>query len=350
MVHGHADQWPSTEGAAWPLWWHIFRKQPQRVKRQAQKRQAIEFKAYKEQAAVDVCKWYMYRQIKVEALHEEPATTWLCRVCDRVFKTKAALSVHFFKTHGRCAGYRHYLQGTKCEGCNKEFWTRGRLEDHLRASAKCVRILRRTRRPQDSAPQAEHFTPAPPAGGCRALIDEEDSVWSSWQKELHEDLCDALLAEPDGVDVWTKLDNRVRRRPLYPEEIQDVLTYLKSEVELIHADRDLAQWSDEQMIEIRNGLQRLLEKDPTEAPRTQRGSKGLQTMAGFRRTVLNFDWHKACQQQQGDNVTRTAPLFILPACWETVWQHGRDGRLTQSWSRSPCFFSLNSCVSSGLPS
>ena len=158
MVHGHADQWPSTEGAAWPLWWHIFRKQPQRVKRQAQKRQAIEFKAYKEQAAVDVCKWYMYRQIKVEALHEEPATTWLCRVCDRVFKTKAALSVHFFKTHGRCAGYRHYLQGTKCEGCNKEFWTRGRLEDHLRASAKCVGILRRTRRPQDSAPQAEHFT------------------------------------------------------------------------------------------------------------------------------------------------------------------------------------------------
>ena len=103
LVGGEEDQWPALSGAAWPTWWHILRDQPQRVKRRAHRRNLQDFRGYKEKAATEICLWYMYRQLPDEILPASQGITWVCRVCDKVFQKRSALSGHFFKTHGRCA-------------------------------------------------------------------------------------------------------------------------------------------------------------------------------------------------------------------------------------------------------
>ena len=69
----------------------------------------------------------------------EGEETWRCRACRRGFDSKAKLSVHYFKKHGRIATYRLSAQGTRCHACNTECWAEGRLGVHLRSSAACVR-------------------------------------------------------------------------------------------------------------------------------------------------------------------------------------------------------------------
>ena len=113
LVAGDEGQWPEADGAAWPLWWHVLRDQPQRVKRRAQRCNLQDFRDYKGKAAFEICMWYMYRQLPEETLPDNQQKPWMCRICDKVFQRRYALSVHFFKTHGRCAEYRLYLSGTK---------------------------------------------------------------------------------------------------------------------------------------------------------------------------------------------------------------------------------------------
>ena len=43
-----------------------------------------------------------------------PDDTFWCMQCRQRFVNKAGLSVHFFKKHGRKAGYRQYVNGTAC--------------------------------------------------------------------------------------------------------------------------------------------------------------------------------------------------------------------------------------------
>ena len=343
LVGGEVDRWPALSGAAWPTWWHILRDQPQRVKRRAHRRNLQDFRDYKEKAATEICLWYMYRQLPDEILPASQGTTWVCRICDKVFQKRSALSVHFFKTHGRCAEYRLYLSGTKCGGCQKEFWTQGRLEDHLRATSKCVRILRRTRQPQPRSKErrkneADNYTPAPPTAGRELGTTEEGEVaWNQWQRELHEDLCDVLLLGLDETveHLQPRLERKVSRLPLFQEEIQAVLDHLQTEVAEIHADKDLAQWTETQFAAIQAGLHSLGTVDTTGVSRTQRESNSLLTMAAFRRIVNQFDWDTICQRQRWDYGTQDALLFILPASWETVWQQSRDGALSTVVVKDP---------------
>ena len=189
LVEGEPDKWPAVTGTAWPLWWQLLREQAPRIKRCVHRANAREFHNYKRQAAVDVCKWCLYRQLPLPEEVVEMEQPWKCLICDKIFKKKSALGVHFFSTHGRCAEYRFFLQGTRCRSCQREFHTKGRLEDHLRATPKCVRVLRRTCTPEVAAPpgygskgrrknEAEHYTPAVPVGGQATLEHDHGGVWS----------------------------------------------------------------------------------------------------------------------------------------------------------------------------
>ena len=55
-----------------------------------------------------------------------------CDLCAVTFRTKQALAVHKFKSHGAKSIERQYLPGTQCPICLNEFWTRERVINHVR--------------------------------------------------------------------------------------------------------------------------------------------------------------------------------------------------------------------------
>ena len=339
LATGEEKQWPEVASAAWPLWWQLLREQAERIKRCARKAIEMEFCRYKQQAAVDICKWCLYRQLLQQERPREDDTLWKCLMCDKAFRKKSALSVHFFSVHGRCAEYRFFLQGTRCQSCQREFHTRGRLEDHLRATRKCVRVLRRTRVPRATAPagygskdrrknEIEHYTPAVPSGGQPIEGQDADEMWTEWQKKLHAAICDALLEDPDPQEVAALFDRKVRLFPFYPDEIQAVLAHLLEEVDYIHSDADLEQWTEEQYRAIRDSLLGWQEDGENGTSRSQREPQRHMKMATFRHEVANFDWLSACRQKGGDNGTQEAPLYRLSDSWETAWHQKCGGAVS----------------------
>ena len=346
LVDGEQDKWPEIHATAWPLWWQLLREQAARIKRCAHRVNAKEFRNYKRLAAVDICKWYLYRQLPQPAETKEVEQPWTCLICDKSFRKKSALGVHFFSTHGRCAEYRFFLQGTRCQSCQTEFHTRGRLEDHLRATPKCVRVLRRTCTPGDVAPpgygskgrrknEAEHYTPAVPAGGQPTLEHDSGAMWSEWQTKLHADICAVLLEDPGPHEVEDQLGRKMRLFPLYLHEIQEVVEHLLAEIECVHDDKELEQWTEEQYHAIRDSLVSWQRGCVHGTSRTQREPQRHLTMAMFRQVVKLFDWQSACQRQGADNGTQKAPLYRMPERWETAWRRDCDGAVSAVVVRDP---------------
>ena len=97
-----------------------------------------DFEKYKEEEATRLCLWSLCKDLRIGTRQDTESPCWWRRCCRRAFKTKSALSVHFYAVHERIAGYRKFVKGTYCRACETEFWTTGRLEDHLRATTRCA--------------------------------------------------------------------------------------------------------------------------------------------------------------------------------------------------------------------
>ena len=80
-----------------------------------------------------------------------------CEMCGNAFRTKQALAVHRFKTHGSKSIERQYLPGTQCPICLVEFWTRERVINHVRYRSKVCRENLLVRLPELSQQQADHL-------------------------------------------------------------------------------------------------------------------------------------------------------------------------------------------------
>ncbi|CAE7777069.1 unnamed protein product [Symbiodinium sp. CCMP2592] len=349
LVAGDEESWPEAQAAAWAQWWHLLRSHPQRVKPRAQRKNELDFTAYKERAAVEVCLWLLSRDVKEGPDELRCPGLWRCTMCSKTFRKRAGLSVHYFKTHGRCAEYRRYIRGSRCECCGTEYWTTGRLEDHLRSSVKCVRAIKRLRRPNaEICPgygsrhrrrhENDHYTPAPPRPGDGLDIEEMQPEWSSWQKDLHAAMCEILLTQPFPNDVEVQLRGQLKKIPLYPEEIREVVVYLRAEVDYIHVEAGVEQWTNEQYSEIHTALPRLGEHRDEDVSEDRRGLDTLDSSAAFKDAMATFDWRMACMKLRTEHGTRNTPLFQLPASWEAVWQQERSGLLNIAVVKAPDSF------------
>ncbi|CAE7386010.1 unnamed protein product [Symbiodinium sp. CCMP2592] len=349
LTQGEEDQWPRVEAAAWPQWWHLLRSRPEMVKRRVRKANERDFQYYKRRAASDVCHWYMYRQLPPETCAEEPLQPWTCGICDKSFGKKSALSVHFFGVHGRKAEYRFFLQGTTCKSCGKNFHTPGRLEDHLRATRKCVRVLQREQKPLAQAPpgygsrgrrktEADQYTPAPPTMSVVGSHDGRESEgrqWNTWQCQLHERLCDTLLEDFVVEEIEEQIEQQLRRHPLFYDEICEVTQHLREEIEMIHADHELQQWSKEQFTAMQAGLLHYEQNGFGRTSRTQRETQRLSSRATFCAAVASFDWMSAYLRLWGDNGTQKSPLYSLSDSWETAWHQTCSGEISAVVVKDP---------------
>ncbi|CAE7217452.1 unnamed protein product [Symbiodinium sp. CCMP2592] len=354
LVGQDAEQWPEVTRTAWPQWWHVLRQQPERVKRRVARRNADDFLQFQEETAVHVCLWYMYKMVATVANGAQRATAWTCRMCQKTFRKRSGLGVHFFKTHGRQAEYREFLEGSRCKACNCEFWTQGRLEDHLRASTKCVRTLRRTFQPNQQAPpgygsikrrreEAANFTPAAPKPVGEPLPQTDEVLWNRWQKSLYREISDATLDGGSEEGLEKDVYNAIRKQPLYPEEIQQVVETLISEIEGIHADKDLGQWDEQEFVtivrSIREGQAATCRPEVT----ASQEENDLLKRQAFHQHMGSVDWTEVLSaylpedqtSQTEEHGTLRSSLFILPDNWEAEWNRGRGELLNSAVLRDP---------------
>ena len=336
LVVGDEKNWPEVCTAAWPQWWHLLRGQAGRVKQKAAKRNAESFECYKCEVVTELCLWYLYRSLPISSGTVGDNGSWWCRMCDKTFRSKANLAVHFFKVHNRCAEYRQYITTTACGACGKEFWTLGRVEDHLRASSKCVRKLQRSERPGTSVlpgygskkrrqQEAENFTPALPTPATKSVAVPETRPWNQWQQQLHCELCDVILDQPIDEGLFGSLWRKVCKFPMYTDEIQQVISSLLDEVRLIAEDADLQQWTAQQFDQLTAVLVGIPEREPESAGEIQRESMTLHSRAAFSKRVAELNWTAAVQRFQTDHETQASALFTLSDDWKL---HGhRPGAL-----------------------
>lgn len=77
----------------------------------------------------------------------EVAGEHACPRCKKVFKSKAGKAVHDFKVHGRISKIRHYLHGTDCPRCHKQYHTSARLQRHFYYSKECLNYVKQNHGP-----------------------------------------------------------------------------------------------------------------------------------------------------------------------------------------------------------
>ena len=126
-----------------------------------------------------------------------------CLACGKLFRNKAAWAVHAFRKHNRVNWRRHYISGSRCEACLKDYGTTERLLNHLTYSTPCANRLKHNLeqvplRPGKNNKKRDRDPPlAIPAtqteGPVRPWKDEEpDSPDDSIDMELMERLLDVM--------------------------------------------------------------------------------------------------------------------------------------------------------------
>ena len=82
-------------------------------------------------------KGLVYMRVECDRLYR--ASCFRCRHCALVFDSGAALGSHLSKVHSHAAPAAFGF-GTACEVCRKQFWSTGRLREHLRKAKGCSRV------------------------------------------------------------------------------------------------------------------------------------------------------------------------------------------------------------------
>ena len=237
--------WPAVQAQDWSQWQEVLSSSPQRVRRRLRKRLDQEHQAQCRRDVTLICQWHCHRTLTESQTKSGLSAAWHCLSCNKAFVTRAALSVHFFKVHGRVAAYRQVATGNTCQACETCFWTAGRLAAHLRAHPGCVRVLQqmghfvdriapgfgsKKRRQDDSS----DFTLSVPLR--RGSIPPVPAIphWGAEQTAVYRELCDFLQAVPVSMSEETMFNAIVsilRRDPLYQDEIIRIVDLLQEEVQ-----------------------------------------------------------------------------------------------------------------------
>ncbi|CAE7722823.1 unnamed protein product, partial [Symbiodinium sp. CCMP2456] len=344
LVQKDEDEWPALRPASWPEWRNIFLRAASWVKRRTSKKLKAEFIDLCEHYKVSLTIWAVYKRIENHIPgHSEVPTRWICRPCQRSFRTKGGLGAHFFKTHKRCAGYRAVVEGTTCQACGKAYWSTNRLLRHLRDSPKCVATLRshgllaRNHVPGFGSKlwkkmEIEGYNPSVPQEVSTPLQPRESSDWDPVQKAAHAELCNVLLDRQLPVDadgILGLIRATVSKFPLYQDEINDIVDFVWTEAQEIGQELMAEFWSVELADAMAEAFRVFLScewpVDEQPKPDPQVGMTHWDIAAH-----MNEDkWASIWSAATGVHGTPSSCTFELSPCWETEWR-GLSGVATVS--------------------
>ncbi|CAE7414905.1 Pol, partial [Symbiodinium sp. CCMP2456] len=231
LVGKDEDKWPAVSSATWPEWWHLLKESPMKVKRAVARRMNSDFEAYQKKEIGNICLWALQRDLQQR-------------------------------------------QGTQVE-----FWSTARLEDHLRASKRCV----------DSMTAQGVQT----GEGLGSYVDVAAAAdWNEWERTLYKDLSEDLLTDdfPDAKDYATsRIAKVVNQYPLYPEEIDKVVQTLVEETQQVQ--QAVRQWNDGQYEAVGHGL--LHVRRPPPEGNVQNIENKISTYQEFKEQIDTFSWQRA---------------------------------------------------------
>ena len=333
LISSEEHQWPQVIEPAWPEWHALLRTAPQRFKRFLRRKLC---QAHAEQCESDAAllgQWHCYRTLAHSLSFQAPAMTWLCRLCMKTLKTKAALGAHVFKVHGRIADYRHVTSGTNCAACDTDFWTEGRLAAHLRSSPGCVAFLRRNGKSvQQIRPgfgskkrrqgESLSYTLSLPLRHGHVPLAPETPVWSEEQTSVYNALCD-LLFELKGIEgrevLQPALTDVLWQCPLYPDEVAAILDTLLVEVQEVAADGTSDPWPALLVRAILASLEDLRSGLWTVAS-DQADHRLYHSFREFHLLLTGFDWATSLQTLAQGDVTPSVLEYSVPPDWKAEWQ------------------------------
>ena len=336
LVNGDTENWPLLVGPAWPTWHHLLGQSPQIFRRRVRRRLQ---QTHEEQIAQDatlVCLWHCCRTIPRNPEATPRTESWTCFPCGKSFSTKAGLSVHFVKTHGRVAEYRQVASGTVCEACHTSFWSTGRLAAHLRASPGCVAALKRLgkktsqlapgfgskkRRQADSA---EFTLSLPDRRGCIPPPPPQPD-WSGEQHSAYRVLCEGLLsitrdttAEEASAIVAALFSN-----PLYPTEIVSILDCVETDLRMLQADDPTDPWDPDTAHSILCLLCNARLRCCPDVLHEEALPQACHSLKDFQQLVTNFEWPKAKVSNDSEHGTRPVFAVTVLSRWEADWRQHR---------------------------
>ncbi len=248
--------------------------------------------------------WRDAKEVKLDGAHA-------CLLCKQRFRTKAAWSVHAFRSHGRIAPHRRYAEGAHCVICRKVFQYHSALVNHIRYSDRCRQELQRRdmvasvepsigstqeRAIRDNAiaPIMRSFGPNLPDVPLGRVV-LEGSLSNSEQCFVEEvvDLLEAYVGElwPTEVFVGYVWD-ALQRSTVYPGDLLQLLQRCLAryregldldDVEDHNIDHGLADLSEE--MERRWSTEWLMGHIPTTKESTITGRGDLDPVAEFQKLV-----------------------------------------------------------------
>ena len=240
---------------------------------------------------------------------------------------------HFFKVHGRVAAYRLVTTGTKCEACQTEFWSEGRLAAHMLSSPGCVSHLRqlgsyveticpgfgsKKRRKAESTaytlsvPQRHGQIPPVPA----------EADWSPESCFVYRELCDVLHGLDPTVGASELCDlirDALRLRPLFPDEVLMILDRVAAEVRELTEDGlddpwnvPTAQLILESVESVKSGLWTITVDCHSHLL--------YHSLREFQSILADFDWAGHLNHlHPADGTPSTFVYYALPD-WEAEWR------------------------------
>ncbi|CAE7036913.1 unnamed protein product [Symbiodinium sp. CCMP2592] len=342
LVDTDRSEWPAVHGAAWPEWWRQLRQSPGRFKRRLTKKAHEDFAQEKRTYGWQLGLWSMYCQAMRTLRKEAPGDAkWACRRCRRLFPTRAGLSVHLFKSHGRTAAYRACVEGTCCKGCGREYWSTNKLAVHLRDHPRCVRsMLQHGHRASSILPglrsrgwrarEQDQYTPAVSQQSGPRLEDRyggaQGDECERAQRELEELLLDAP-ARRRSILEQAFPECVLDAYPLYPEEIQHVIGEAVHDLPLAwRAETELFDMTEE----LKHVMTELLEgylTIPGDAKGCVKDDGNKLVPSGFRAKVDAIDWGEVLRDLRVLHVTPSQPVYICLTVWEAAQTIGAEYKL-----------------------
>ncbi|OLP79036.1 hypothetical protein AK812_SmicGene40723 [Symbiodinium microadriaticum] len=332
LVEGD-ERWPSVGGDNWPEWSGLLASSTTWVKRQVKAKIQRDMRAFQGHTVTMVCLWAIWRRAAAPD-QAERKDAWVCRMCDKRVKTRAALGAHFFKTHKRLAKHRAYVHGTRCQACGREFWCRNRLAIHVRDAPSCVQKLHEAKLTVDAvAPglgskkwrqQAdEDYTLATSKPMDEPMPEVRTDSWHQPMLQAHRDLSDLLTNDklpPSAMEIRQLIEDCMAKHPLYSDEMDDLASYLLQEAGELHQAEAMEGWSEVNYEALTEAL-RQFSGAIWSADGGAVDDAHTTTLRDFQQMVDTIDWPSLCRNTEDLNETPKARLR-LPEGWEAALNSG----------------------------
>ena len=302
------------------------------MKQQVRRRLARDFVEFKKQQAILATVWALYKKAEAVLKLGKPRanTVWVCRPCQKLFRSKGGLGAHFFKAHGRKARYRAVVKGTMCRACGTQYWDPNRLSRHLRDSPDCVNTLRSYGLyAEEVAPgmgsrgwrknATACFHPAVPARTDPALEPRDDGNLDDVPKQAYRAVCEKLLSAmlPSAVDaVILHLKRVIDDYPLYADEITELLTIVAGEVCAVQDELLGDYWSAEQLKAATDAVAMLLATDWASDGIPAAEEPLSASFGEIAVEVENIDWDALWCATRRKHVTPSREVVELSDDWE----------------------------------